>query len=78
MWGIFVFYFIYCIQKYFQISAFLKFSWIKKLSQKLYFLQMYDDNNNRRTIVWFLPVFWLKKLLKIYIFSQILGFKKCL
>jgi len=75
--GYLVFYFICYIKKYFQISPFLKFSWIDKSFQMLHFLQMYHDNN-RRTIVWFLPISWLKKPLGSKIFSQIFGFKKCL
>jgi len=47
-------------QKLIQISAFSNISWTKKLSQKLYFLQIYDDNNGR-TFVWYLPFSWLKK-----------------
>ena len=59
MWGIFSFLFYCYIQICFQMSTFLRFSWIKNSSQKLYFLQMYDDNN-WRTIEWFLPISWLK------------------
>jgi len=40
--------------------CFFEVSWIKKSSQMLYFLQMYDDNNGR-TIVWFLAISWALK-----------------
>ena len=71
MCGIFSFLFHLLHQKLFPNFCFLKFSWIKKSSQKLYFLQMYNDNNGR-TIIWFLSNSWLKKPLGRKIFYQIL------
>jgi len=41
----------------------------------LYFLQRYD-NNNGRTIVWVLPISWLKKPLGRKYFSQFLLFQE--
>jgi len=36
------------------------------------------DDNNGRTIVWFLQIFGLKKPLERFFFSKFFGFKKCL
>ena len=38
-------------EKKFQKSSFLNISWVKKLSQKLYFLQIYDNNKWRNNYV---------------------------
>jgi len=77
MCGIFIFLFHLLHQKIFPNFCFFKVSWIRKSSEKLYFLQMYDDNN-RRTIIWFLPISWLKKTLWRKKISPFFGFKKCL
>ena len=61
------------------MSAFLKFSWIKKSSQLLYFIQMYDDNNGR-TIdnCMVLTNFLAQKTIEEKYFLNFFGFKKCL
>jgi len=78
MWGIFSFLFHLLHQKIFpNFYLFEVFFNQKKLSQKLEFFQLYDDNNGR-TIMWLLPIFWLKKLLRRIFFSQFFCFNKCL
>ena len=61
MWGMFSFLLNLLHQKIFPNFCLLKFSWIKKLSQMLYFLKMYDDNNGRTIVNFFFTNFLAQK-----------------